>query len=321
MRRGILRRPISTTCASLIAALAGTFAAAELPDTPVPDNLESILVEALQPRYVAPTLRDRIGRIWAPVYINDKGPFRLVLDTGANRSAVIHRVVHTLGHDAPRAGNAQLRGTTGTAVVPMVGVGRLQIGDLVMEGTELPILPDAFGGADGVLGYDGLRDKRIFIDFQNDLITIKRSRRELPGENYVALPMSFVHDFVPAVTVSIRGTRVKAIIDTGAQRSFGNLALLDLLKRRNPELVRATITGVTLDQEVAESMLIPGIRMGPVTIPSLQVAFSDLYIFEHWKLTDTPVLMLGMDVLGTVDKLVLDYRRREMHLKARLAAR
>ena len=39
-------------------------------------------IQAPEPRYVAPTRRDRIGRIWAPVYINDKGPFRLVLDTG-----------------------------------------------------------------------------------------------------------------------------------------------------------------------------------------------------------------------------------------------
>ena len=56
--------------------------------------LEEILVQAPEPRYVAPTRRDRIGRIWAPVYINNKGPFRMVLDTGANHSAVIASVVY-----------------------------------------------------------------------------------------------------------------------------------------------------------------------------------------------------------------------------------
>jgi hypothetical protein len=43
------------------------------------DELQEVIVTAPEPRYVAPTRRDRIGRIWAPVYINDKGPFRLVL--------------------------------------------------------------------------------------------------------------------------------------------------------------------------------------------------------------------------------------------------
>ena len=307
-------RPAAVVFASLLAVRA----TADMPDTPVPDRIETVLVEALQPRYVAPTLRDRIGRIWAPVYINDKGPFRLVLDTGANRSAVIQRVVNSLGASAPSsATNAQLRGTTGTAVVRMIDVERLQIGDLMIEATQLPVLPDAFGGADGVLGYDGLKDKRIFIDFANDLITIKRSRRERAGDKFVSLPLSFVHDFVPAVDVHIGRTRVKAIIDTGAQRSMGNLALFELLRRRHPELFRATITGVTLDQETAQSMEIPAIRMGTANIPNLQVAFSDLYIFDYWKLNDVPVIMLGMDVLGTVDKLVIDYRRQEVHLRLR----
>ena len=41
---------------------------------PVPayaiENLADVMVEAPEPRYVAPTMRDQIGRIWAPVRIN-----------------------------------------------------------------------------------------------------------------------------------------------------------------------------------------------------------------------------------------------------------
>src|SRR3954453_8876283 len=65
--------------------------ASNSPETP------EVLVEANEPKYVAPTLRDRIGRIWAPVLINGKGPFRLVLDTGASHSAIIGRVATRLG--------------------------------------------------------------------------------------------------------------------------------------------------------------------------------------------------------------------------------
>jgi len=52
------------------------------------EQLEEVLVQTTEPRYVSPTRRDRIGRIWAPVLIDGKGPYRLVLDTGANRSAI-----------------------------------------------------------------------------------------------------------------------------------------------------------------------------------------------------------------------------------------
>ena len=57
--------------------------------TPATEPPPEIVVEGAEPRFVARTTRDRIGRIWAPVTIDGKGPFRLVLDTGANHSAVI----------------------------------------------------------------------------------------------------------------------------------------------------------------------------------------------------------------------------------------
>jgi hypothetical protein len=41
------------------------------------DDLSEIVVQAAEPRFVAPTLRDRIGRIWAPVWINGSGPFAI----------------------------------------------------------------------------------------------------------------------------------------------------------------------------------------------------------------------------------------------------
>ena len=41
--------------------------------------------------------RDQIGRIWAPVFINGRGPFRLVLDTGATSSGVTAMVALALG--------------------------------------------------------------------------------------------------------------------------------------------------------------------------------------------------------------------------------
>ncbi len=69
------------------------------------DELTEVVIQAQEPRYVAPTRRDRIGRVWVPVFINDRGPFRLVLDSGATNSAVIPRVAQELGlstADSPR---------------------------------------------------------------------------------------------------------------------------------------------------------------------------------------------------------------------------
>ena len=110
---------------------------------PAEDQLEEVTVTALEPRYVAPTLRDRLGRIWAPVYLNGKGPYRLVLDTGASHSAVIAGVATDLG--LPMSGAMLLHGVTGSATVPFVTVDTFVVGDMEAHSKLLPIVPDALG--------------------------------------------------------------------------------------------------------------------------------------------------------------------------------
>src|SRR5580698_747083 len=136
------------------------------------DELTEVMVEAREPRYVAPTRRDQIGRIWAPVFINGRGPFRLVLDTGASHSAVTALVALALGIPTDRSPPVTLRGVTGWATVPTIRVDTLSVGDVAVDSPLLPIVPDALGGAEGVLGSEGLLGKRIFIDFRHDRINI-----------------------------------------------------------------------------------------------------------------------------------------------------
>src|ERR1700723_3078989 len=123
------------------------------PPTPVVDpidELTEIMVEAPEPRYVSPTRRDQIGRIWAPVMINGHGPFRLVLDTGASHSAVTALVALALGIPTDQSPAVVMRGVTGSATVPTIHVDSVSVGDLSMDATFLPIVPDALGGAEGV---------------------------------------------------------------------------------------------------------------------------------------------------------------------------
>jgi hypothetical protein len=68
-----------------------------------------------------------------------------------------------------------LHGVTGSAVVPVVKVTTFVVGDMEAHDKLLPIVPDALGGADGVLGMESLQDKRISIDFLHDRISIGRS--------------------------------------------------------------------------------------------------------------------------------------------------
>jgi predicted aspartyl protease len=283
--------------------------------------LEELAVTAPEPRFVAPTSRDRIGRIWAPVSINGKGPFRLVVDTGASHSAVTARVAEILGLSGESKHTATLRGATGSVIVPMIPIESLEVGELLMQPQRLPVVPDALGGAEGVLGMDGFKNKRIFIDFRRDNITIMRSRDERPGRGFIAVPVKFMRGRLLMVDAWLGGVRVKAIIDTGGQATLGNLALREALaerrKKQDAAAVADSVTGATLDVQSGNRISTPSIAMGDVLVRNPAMTFADFAIFEYWKMTDEPAMLIGMDVLGLLDTLVIDYRRRELQMKLR----
>ena len=255
-------------------------------------SIEEVQVEAPEPRYVAPTLRDSIGRIWAPVLINGQGPFRLVLDTGASKSALLPRVARAL--NVPLQPSAmRVHGVTGSSDVSTINIQQLEVGELLIGATTLPIVPDVFGGADGVLGNEALGDKRIFIDFRRDRIQIMRSRSERPGAGMTKVPLKLTRGNLLAFKTRIGSVPTTAVIDTGAQRTIGNQALREALNRRKRNWTQEEIIGVTLDVEKGDQIPTPPISFGKGTISGVRVTFTDTAIFSHWQLTSEPALLLN----------------------------
>lgn len=284
---------------------------------PIPD-LPQVQITAPEPRYVAPTRRDRIGRIWAPVFINGQGPFRLVLDTGASHSGVTERVAETLGIPLDQSPPVMLRGVTGSAEVPTIRVESLVVGDLMLRPAVLPIVLDALGGAEGILGTEGLEDKRIFIDFRHDLITITRSHSERAGLDFITVPMLRSRLGLVMLKAYVGGVPVKAILDTGGQSTIGNWAMRNALLRHDRGEARPErVVGVTTDEQEGESYSTPPIEFGAVRIQGARVTYGNMRIFEHWKMNDEPVVLIGMDAIGLLDTLIIDYRRREVQMRMR----
>jgi len=288
------------------------------PALPQAEPRPEVAIVAPEPRYVAPTRRDQIGRIWAPVFINGRGPFRLVLDTGASSSGVTAMVALALGIPTDQSPPVMLRGVTGSAAVPTIRVDTLSVGDVAVDSPLLPIVPDALGGAEGVLGSEGLINKRIFIDFRHDQISITYSRNERSAHGFVTVPFRSIRGGQLIVVDAVIGTvHTKAIIDTGGQATIGNLALRNALAQRNigfhgrPD----QIIGATLAVEKGELIATPAIQFGPIQILDSGVTFADVSIFKRWRLTSEPAIMIGMDALGTLDTLIIDYRRHELQLR------
>jgi hypothetical protein len=119
----------------------------------------------------------------------------------------------------------------------------------------------------------------------------------------------------PARMAHVRAT---AIIDTGGQVTIANIATREALFRKLPRqpATNDTIIGATEDQQQGEGHGPPPIVIAEaLQLRAERMTFVDLRIFEWWKMTDEPVILIGMDALGLLDTLIIDYRRGELQVR------
>jgi predicted aspartyl protease len=269
--------------------------------------------------YASPTAHDHAGRILAPVKVNGQGPFKFVVDTGATLSVLSPHVAAKLGLTPNADSSVLLSGVTGSAIVGTVHVQSLEVGDLVMRDLTLPVIGATMNGVDGILGVEGFEDLRLTVDFVHDRIKIERSQGQRAPRGYYTLSARIRHGRLLVVDAAVGQIPVQAVIDTGADGTLGTEKLRQLLQRKvfGARADKATIEGVTSDIQYGDMINAPTIRLQSVEIEKIRIAYGDFRVFELWGLQHQPALLVGMDVLGTVEELIIDYKRREVQLKAR----
>jgi predicted aspartyl protease len=268
--------------------------------------------------YVAATRRDRVGRVMAPVFINDVGPFAFLVDTGASSSVVGPRVAARLKL-APTTGRTKLlRGITGSERVPTLSIGSLTAGQIQLSGRELPMVePRVFADADGIFGVDAFSRGCLFVNFAEKRVSILDTRCPRVSEQWEVMRVEMRFGGLAVVPARIGKVKVHAIIDTGAERSLGNRALLMAtgLEKQLKDPDTATVVSAATSQLVPGNILkTPSFRMGSVAISNMRIVFGDFEVFQMWEVNDEPAIVLGMDVLGTTSAMMLDFTRKELSI-------
>ena len=282
-----------------------------------PEDLTGSLAES-EPLFAAPTRLDRIGRVMTMVMVNGKGPFRFVIDTGASRSTLAPHLARALNLQPSVGRNVMLNGVTGAAEVTTVAVDTLEIGALRFEKQDLPVIfTSIMGNADGILGVAGFQDQRIDVDFKRDRVSVLESNGKRPHYSMVTARATRNVNGLMIVDVRVgRRVRAKAVIDTGAERTLGNVALQMAMnrnkKRKDP--VSAVVHGATPDIADGEVQSIKEATIGDMTLTNLDVIFADFHVFKLWGLDQEPAMLIGMDMLGVLERLVIDYRRNEVSM-------
>ena len=254
-------------------------------------------------------------RMTVPVHLSGNGPFRFLVDTAASRTAISSDVAARLR--LPIGESAALHTVTGVSVVQTATVDNLQLSQGAMRIVDAPVLEAKHMGADGILGTDSLRSKRVVFDFEHRMMTIVPSEQRVQREKGTIVVTGRLRNGRLIVTnASADDNHITVVLDTGSEVSVGNEAL----RRRlvNGGLVKNSgsveLESVTGDILHGQYMFLKKLEMGDVALANLAVVFADAHTFRQLGLDKRPALLLGMNALRAFKKVSIDFANKKLRM-------
>ena len=310
----MLKRLLGALSVSLLAGWAQLAAAECVPTSQIAPDPE---LQALLPIASGDVTRDGGGRMVAPVFINGQGPFRFIVDTGANRTALSAGLATRLG--LTPIGTGEVNYVHGAAMAPIVGAQQLRYGPLSLATSPMPVISGpVLAGEAGLLGVDSMRDWRLRLDFERRCIEITSAHSTTRQTGWTTVQGRLRFGSLVVIPGSVRGVAVNILIDTGSDSSLANVALRERLRAAASQLrgtvsARAYTAGepVVLDSAV----IVPSLRLGAVEINNITAYVGDFHVFHLWDLTNEPTLLIGMDVLSRTRAVIIDFQAGSVHFR------
>ena len=258
--------------------------------------------------------RDHADRMTVSVSVSGAGPYRFLVDTGAERTVISRQLAQQLNLASGQA--ATLHSVVGSNGVKTVDIPHLRVSNNVVSVDNAPALEAANIGADGMLGIDSLKSQRVLFNFKAKTMSITPAGKDVPeldGDVIVVRARArngrliFTH-------AKVDGRKVAVIVDTGSQVSVGNMALHRALAGRKMwrSAEPVTIESVTGDKLLADVAKLSELELGGVHLNDLSIAFTDAHIFRQLDLDDRPALLLGMNALRAFDQISIDFASKKV---------
>ena len=255
--------------------------------------------------------RERFERMTVPVTIKGEGPFRFMIDTGAQATVLsIHladRLELTERRTATLVGMASRRAVE-TTEIPEFGIGRrtltIMTAPLVESGN--------IGGADGILGLDGLQGQRVLLDFVKQRMLVADAD-ELGGNRGYEIIVRAQRSLGQLIIADalVNDVKTAVIIDTGAQASVGNMALLERL-RRSRASGENTMTDINGQDLTGQVRICERLSIGEMNLTDIPILFVDTPPFDALGFADRPALILGMNELKLFRRVAIDFNKRQV---------
>jgi predicted aspartyl protease len=273
----------------------------------------------LPPGVPAPiaTEKDSANRLTVAVQIHGKGPYRFIVDTGADRTVLASEVGVELG--LRRGARVVLDGVVQAVVTDTVAIHELTFGSITSRNLNVPTLPHGLLGADGYLGLDCLDGHRVTFDFKGGLLQVNDPRPKFSA-NWVRANETRVRTFgssghLRSLDCQVDGVAAAAFVDSGADVSAANAPLLIALGRRNPgfgEIGNIELIDITGGQILGKLAMVKKIQLPGLAFDNCPLVIANFQVFKSWGLLHSPALMVGMNLLRQFSKVSIDYGLKEL---------
>ena len=254
---------------------------------------------------------DRYNRMTVAVRVADQGPFRFLIDTGAQNTVLSTKLAERLALRSNK--KARLIGVAGVQDVDTVMIDQIDLGKRSFYGLLAPLLSGENIGADGILGLDSLQGQRVQVDFRQGLIAVDDAKA-LGGNRGFEIVVTARRSSGQLIVTNavIDGIKVNVVIDTGAEYSIGNRALQNALTRQNGQgtMVLRSVTGqeITADLAVARNL-----KINDMNFVNVAIAYADAPPFAALGLAEKPALFLGMRDMRALDRIAIDFSTRRIY--------
>ena len=261
---------------------------------------------------------DRDRRMTLDARIDGQGPFRFLVDTGADRSVIAADVATKLG--LLGGANVVVQGISRSVPATTARLKSLEVGSIELKDVAIPVLAREWLGADGYLGLDVLNQRKVTFDFRHQMLTINHSQLT---SRPVSSPDLVVHvsgsgGRLTAFDARVDNVPAAAFVDSGAETTIGNSRLFAELQKDGASYVddRAVpITDVTGGSVAGRITSFSTIKMGAISFLRANLLICDLEVFNVWGLADRPALFIGMNFLGQTSAFSIDFGRKELHFR------
>lgn len=255
---------------------------------------------------------DQNDRMTVPVRLSGTGPYRFLVDTGANRTAISRELAEKLKLTAGE--KASLHSVTEDSMVATAMVPELELTRRNLQIEDAPLLESSNMGADGILGTDSLRSQRVMFDFEGQTLSIVPSQKydasNEPGAIVITAKNRNGRLIVTEATAN--GRQVTVVLDTGSEISIGNSALRKALLGRSGAngSQQVELQSVTGGKIVGDYVFVRDLEMDGVTLHNLAIVFADARTFQTLDLDGKPALLLGMNALRAFKKVSIDFANK-----------